>query len=110
MENIALREQRAIFKKLLEVGNVAALNEHDRAQYECNLKHCAVFMSQLEYAEKQGEDRGIEKGIEKGREEGLVAGMEKGILLTASTMKNRGIAASVIADCTGLSINQIENL
>jgi predicted transposase/invertase (TIGR01784 family) len=90
MENIALREQRAIFKKLLEVGNVAALNEHDRAQYECNLKHCAVFMSQLEYAEKQGE--------EKGREEAAIA------------MKRDGIDFSIIAKYTKLSVSQIEKL
>lgn len=90
MENITLAEQREIFKKLLEVGNVAAPNEHDRAQYECNLKHCAVFISQLEYAEK------------KGREEGKYQ--------AALKMKIKGIAIPVIAECTGLSEEQIEVL
>ena len=43
---------------------------------------------------------------EEGREEGIAEGKEE----VARSMKLKGLDFNLIADCTGLSIEQIENL
>jgi predicted transposase/invertase (TIGR01784 family) len=56
----------------------------------------------LRYAEQQG----IEKGMEKGREEGLRAAKRT----IARNLLQAGLSLSVVAQSTGLSVNQIEVL
>lgn len=102
MDTITLDERKAAFKKLLEVGNLAALSEKERAQYECNLKHYRVYMNQLDYAEK--------KGIEEGREKGKKEGREESLLQTAIAMKLDGMDGSLISRYTGLTLAQIDAL
>ncbi|MBX9830853.1 Rpn family recombination-promoting nuclease/putative transposase [Candidatus Babeliales bacterium] len=48
----------------------------------------------------------IDTGIEKGREEGLEIGIEK----TARAMLSKGFDLTVIAEITGLDVDQIKNL
>ncbi len=59
-------------------------------------------------------EHGIEQGIEKGIEQGIQKGIEKGIaqskLKIAKSMKNKGLDSGLIAECTGLSEIEIENL
>ena len=67
-------------------------------------------------------DRNYEQGLEKGRAEGEAAGLEKGraegetagqaaaTLQLARNFKNAGISAEVIAENTGLSLEEIEKL
>lgn len=107
---MSLAEKKAAFKKLLEVSNLSALSKRERAQYECNLKHYRVYMNQLDYADKQGEERGVEKGREEGMREGLEAGVEKGKIQAATSMKLDGMSAELISRYTGLTLEQIEKL
>ncbi|MEG1484602.1 MAG: hypothetical protein RSC28_04410, partial [Bacteroidales bacterium] len=66
----------------------------------------------------KGMAKGIEKGIKKGREEGREEGMakgreegiEKGIEATATAMKGKNIDVELIAQCTGLTVEQVEAL
>ena len=51
-------------------------------------------------------DSAEKKGIKKGREEG----MEIGIRNTAIKMKENGLAIALIANITGLSVEEIEKL
>jgi len=60
----------------------------------------------LDQAKKEGKKEGMEKGMEKG----IVQGMEKGIKATALKMKNSGLDANLIANITGLSVEEIEKL
>lgn len=50
------------------------------------------------------------RGMKKGMAEGLEKGMAEGIHLVASNLKKQGIATETIAQCTGLSIKEIEAL
>ena len=71
---------------------------------------------------EQGRAEGEADGIEKGRAEGEAAGLEKGLaegetagqaaatLKLARNFKNAGISAEVIAENTGLSLEEIEKL
>ena len=65
-----------------------------------------------------GEARGEARGIAIGRDEGIVLGEArgvaigetKGVLRTARQMKAKGFATAVIAEITGLSEAEIEEL
>lgn len=63
---------------------------------------------------KRGMERGMEKGMEVGMEKGMEVGMEKGReeekVLLATKFKKQGVAIAVIAQCSGLSIEEIEAL
>jgi len=62
----------------------------------------------------QGRDEGLSRGREEGREEGLLKGREEGTytekLRTAANFKQLGVSTEVIAQATGLSVEEIEGL
>ena len=70
-----------------------------------------IIDSAVARAEKAALERGREKGREEGREEGLVKGREEGReearLESARKFKQLGVAAEIIAEATGLSIEEI---
>ena len=56
---------------------------------------------------ERGREEGREKGREEGREEGLVKGREEARLESARKLTQMGVAAEIIAEATGLSIEEI---
>ncbi len=89
-------EQR-IWSRLFEASRVAAMNKQEQLAYIKEMNTARDIRNQIEYAE--------ERGIEKGRVEGKVE--EK--LTIARNMKQKGIDSATIAECTGLSVENIEN-
>lgn len=59
---------------------------------------------------EQGLEKGLEQGLEQGRAEGETAGQAAATLKLARNFKNAGIAAEVIAENTGLSLEEIAKL
>ena len=59
-------------------------------------------------------DKGWEKGMIRGRREGIALGRKDGrkeaLYATAWRMKDRGLDAAQIADLTGLSLAEVEEL
>ena len=61
---------------------------------------------------------GIEKGMQEGMQKGMQKGIEKGIekgrqeekLQIAQKMKEQGLDSELIAQCSGLSVEDIERL
>ena len=72
----------------------------------------------FEYMLKERERKGIEQGraegeaigLEKGRSEGLVEGAAQKQRKIAKNLKHAGIPVDVIAENTGLTAKEIENL
>ena len=62
-----------------------------------------IIESAVARAEKAALERGREEGREKGREEGR----EEARLASARKLKQMGVAAEIIAEATGLSIEEI---
>ena len=83
-----------LFYKVLDTADVASLSEADRMRYESDLKNYRDTMSCIAFAKMTGK--------EKGKEEGKIE--------VAKSMKSKGLDISLIAECTGLSSEQIENL
>ena len=57
---------------------------------------------------------GIEKGMQEGMQKGMQKGIEKGRqeekLQIAQKMKEQGLDSELIAQCSGLSVEDIERL
>ena len=58
----------------------------------------------------EGEQIGIAKGLAEGRAEGLAAGRAEGKLEIAQAMLSKGMPIEVVAECTGIPLEQIERL
>lgn len=84
------KETKELFYKVLDTADVASLSEQDRIQYESDLKNYRDTMSCIEFAEY------------KGKKEGKIE--------IAAKMKANGISLDVIAECTGLSEEEIQKL
>lgn len=57
-----------------------------------------------------GEAKGLAKGLAKGKAQGLAEGEAKAQYIIAANLKKQGINAETIAQCTGLSIEEIDKL
>ena len=60
------------------------------------------------YAE--GEAEGLAKGLVEGRAKGLVEGRAEGIVEVAKKMLDKGMAATLVAEMTGLPLDKVSNL
>ena len=59
---------------------------------------------------EDGFSAGEEHGFSLGRNEGISLGITQAKLETAKSMIQRNIAIDIIAECTGLSVEEIEKL
>jgi len=92
------KEKNDAFKRLLDVANLDAMTSQERAVYEENLKIYRDWRNTLEYAVEEAEEKGLKKG--KAEEQRQIA----------ANLKRQGVDIKVIAKCTGLSDEEIEQL
>ena len=88
-----------VFTKLFDAAEIAKFDKVEYEAYEESLKALRDWKNVLETAEK------------KAREEGRTEGRMEGILEMVRQMKSAGVPIDVIAQCNGLSeeeINQLE--
>ena len=91
--------QDRVFTKLFDAAEIAKFDKAEYEAYEESLKALRDWKNVLETAEK------------KAREEGRTEGRMEGILEMVRQMKSAGVPIDVIAQCNGLSeeeINQLE--
>ena len=88
------KEKNDAFKRLLDVSKLEAMTDHERAVYEENLKIYRDWRATLEYAVEEAEEKG------KAEEQRLIA----------ANFKKQGINIETIAQCTGLSVKEIDEL
>ena len=98
LERMPFKARKAVFDKLLEVADVANLSKDERILYDEALKRYRDYKNTIDYAE----EKGVEKGIKIGKTEEQ--------RLIAANFKKRGVNTEMIAQCTGLSIEEIDNL
>ena len=114
--------QERIFTKLFEAAEIAKFTKTEYDNYEESLKTYRDWKNTIDTAELKGEKKGFKKGeksgIEKGRKEGLEKGLEKGrkegakkkAIEMAQSLKAKGVAINIIAECSGLSEEEINSL
>lgn len=110
MNEMTFKDRDAIFGRLEEIASRANLTKEERAQYEYEWKVYNDYYNCLDYAEEKGMTIGMEKGMEKGLAKGRVEGREEEKLEIARNLKTMGLPSESIAQATGLTIEEIENL
>lgn len=101
---------REIFLGVLEDADVMSLTPKEREIYDARLKRYRDNRACLDYAIEKGVREGLEKGMEKGLAEGLEKGQQEEKLRIAKSMKEKNIDSATIAQCTNLTIGQVEAL
>ena len=110
--------QSAVFKKLESIADVSGMTRAERLQYDEARKKCRDAISVFEGVRREGRAEGRMEGREEGRKEGRKEGMEMGVLkgqkdekiANARKMKVYGLALEMIADITGLTIDEVRDL
>lgn len=97
-------------KQAKQTLDVLKMNEQERIAYDQHQKQLHHEASLYESTYVLGHMKGMDKGMKKGMKKGMEKGMEKSVLKTAKKMKQMGIEIKTIAEVTGLSIEQIEDL
>ena len=82
--------QKSVFQKLAEIADVSSLTKEERLHYDEALRKYRDTLCVLESAEQ--------RGLKRGREE------------TARNMKAKGLPVDLIAECSGLSPEEIAKL
>ena len=93
-----LKEKEAHFRRLLDVANLGALTPQERAIYDENLKIYRDWKATMEYA------------VENAEAKGEVRGSRLITLRTALNLKRIGLDPSVITQCTGHTLEEINDL
>ena len=95
--------QEKVFAHLFEAAEIAKFSRVERYEYEESLKAYRDWFSVMATAELRGEERGKEKGLKEGLDKGRIE--ER--LRNARGLKARGVDADIIAQVTGLSVDDI---
>ena len=114
LERMPFKGRKAVFDRLEQMASKANMTVAERQQYEEEWKNWNDYYNTLDYAKKEGVEagyaEGLQIGMEKGMAEGLERGMAEGIILTARNLKQAGISKEIIAQTTGLSTEEIDQL
>ena len=110
--------QNSVFQKLAEIADVSSLTKEERLHYDEALRKYRDTLCVLESAEQRGVKRGLAKGREEGRAEGLAKGRAEGLakgraeerIEIARNMKAKELPVDLIAECSGLSPEEIGKL
>jgi len=113
-EKIPEYAPKSVFGKILEVADVASLNEEERWEYDQALKHYRDYNNTLHTSYRQGKEKGYAegeaKGLVKGRAEGEVIGLTKGIRQMLCNMQAMGMDMATMAQITKLSEEEVVKL
>lgn len=110
LERMPFKGRKAVFERLEQMASKANMTVAERQQYEEEWKNWNDYYNTLDYAKKEGVEAGYAEGLQIGMEKGIAEGMEKGIILTARNLKQAGISKEIIAQTTGLSTEEIDQL
>ena len=102
----------------IEKAKVSALSEEEYDQYEASMKYLEDEIDMEQHGYERGMEEGLKKGTEQGMEQGLKQGMKQGKLegektanlRNAKNFKALGVDIHTIAQATGLSVEEIEEL
>ena len=94
--------QNSIFQRLAEISDLGSLSREERMKYDVALRKYRDTLCVM--------DGAMMRGLEQGRAEGRAEGREEERMSIARNLKAQHIAISVIASCTGLSEEEIEQL
>ena len=87
---------------LFTATELAGMTQEQRQEYDKTMTTKIDIIEQQETARKRGLKEGMEKGLEKGRQEERVA--------TAKRLRELGVSPDIIAQATGMSVEEVNAL
>ena len=96
---------REAFLYVLEDADIASMSKEERIIYEAKLKRYHDDRARLDYAIEDG----IRQGLELAEKQKAKNIAERNLEI-AKLMKEQSIDVTVIAKCTGLSVEEINNI
>ena len=106
--------QSAVFKKLESIADVGAMSRDERLKYDEALRKYRDTINVYEGVRMdglmEGRMEGRKEGRMAGRMEGLMEGQRSEKMENARKMKTYGLALDMIAEITGLSIEEVRGL
>lgn len=106
LERMPFKAQKQLFEKLEKMAGIANLTKEERLEYDEALKVYRDCKNIVDYANVEGRAAGHAEG----RAEGIVEGREEEKIAIAKSFKEKGTPVKLIAECTGLSEEEINNL
>ena len=94
--------QERIFTRLFDQAEIARFSPNERREYQESIKDYWDYYSTMTTS--------YNKGKAEGRAEGLAEGKEEARREDAIKMKELGVSSAIIAQVTGLSVEEIEDL
>lgn len=114
LERMPFKAQKQLFEKLEKMAGIANLTKEERLEYDEALKVYRDCKNIVDYANVEGRAAGRAEGrvegIAEGRVQGRVQGREEEKISIAKSFKEKGTPVKLIAECTGLSEEEINNL
>ncbi|NEQ80655.1 MAG: Rpn family recombination-promoting nuclease/putative transposase [Moorea sp. SIO2I5] len=102
--------QGNVFAQLFEVAEIANLSSEEQALYQDSLKVYRDMYSVNQTLIQEGLEQGLEQGRQEGLEQGRQEGEQAGIQKVVKQMKAAGLPLKDIAQYTGLSVDDIDQL
>jgi len=102
--------QERIFQKLFEAAEIAKFTPDEKNKYEESLKYYRDLKNVVDTSFDKGKVEGKVEGKAEGKAEGKVEGKEERNLEIALQMKAKGMDINLIAEITGLSIEEVKDL
>ena len=106
LELMPFEAQHKIFKKLAEIADSKTLTKEEQEKYDNSMMVMWDNYAALEHAV----NKGIKEGMEKGMEKGMKEGEKKKSLEIAKKLLTYNTPLDIIANSTGLSIEEIKKL
>ena len=102
LQRLPFKARMAVFQKLEQIVDIAAMSKEDRMKYDESIKVYRDQMAIMEYERQQG----MAEGLAQGKAEGLAQGKAD----VARNLKRMGMTAESIAQATGLTLDDIAGL
>ena len=102
--------QERVFTKLFEAAEIAKFTKAEYDSYEESLKVYRDWINTIETAKIKSKEEGREEGLKEGEKIGIEKGEKKKAMEMAQSLKAKGVAISIIAECSGLSEEEINSL
>ena len=98
--------QERVFTRLFEQAEIAKFNKQELKLYEDSVNAYRDIVNAIRTAEKKKFAEGRAEGIAEGRAEGRA----EGIVEVAKKMLDNGMSADLVAEMTGLSLEEVSSL
>ena len=95
---------------LLESGRIAGFSREKRTKYDADMITERDYQNILATAREQGHDAGFAEGEARGIERGRAAGLAEGKAEVARKLLASGMPEAQVAEFTGLTAEQLEEL